>query len=48
MLREFWPNLQVKEQDAILKMIKESPRVHSTIIRYDVWNTPITFNMPGG
>lgn len=47
-LRNFWPTLQVKEQDAILKMIKESPRVHAAIIRYDIWNTPFVSHLSGG
>jgi hypothetical protein len=37
-VRRLWPELQQREQDAVLQLIKESPRVHARIMRYDVYS----------
>jgi hypothetical protein len=37
-VRRVWPTLQSREQDAILKLIMESPRAHAMIMRYESWN----------
>jgi hypothetical protein len=41
--RRVWPTLEWREQRAIMKIIKQSPNVHSSIMRYESWNTPRTY-----